>query len=218
MRSSIHWTAYLVAFGITVFIFAIGILLGAQLNQQSSQQLLEQSSKLGRQATELEVLSLLGRDAGNASEALCKLYASQARVLGEDTATYGRRLEALENARGAQDESVQSLKSEYMVLEIRDFLFVREVNRRCNDRINTILYFYSNRDCPACKSQGETLSRIRQGSPNDILVYSFDKDLPTNAVEALKESYGISKAPALVVNGKLMEGSQSEPQIKAALH
>ncbi|MFH1200627.1 MAG: thioredoxin family protein [Candidatus Micrarchaeota archaeon] len=217
MRQQIHWSAYAIALVITALVFAVGILLGVQLNQQSSQQLLDQSARLTRQSAELEVLSMIGREGFNASAPLCELYHSQARTLGDETASLGYKLTALEAARGPGDENVAALKSEYSLLEIRDYLFAKEVNRLCGGKLDLILYFYSNTACQTCKSQGEILSSIRKASPQFTLVYSFDAGLQGSAALVLKESLGVRSVPSIVANGRLLEGFQEASAISAAL-
>jgi hypothetical protein len=217
MRESAHWSAYIIALVITCLVFAVGILLGIQLNAASSQQLLDQSARLTRESAELEVLSMISREGLNASAPLCELYYAQARTLGDQTTSLGYKLTALEAARGPGDESVAALKSDYSLLEIRDYLFAKEVNHLCGGRLDIVVYFYSNSGGETCRRQGEILSSIRTASPQVTLVYSFDVNLQGSAVQVLKESFGVRTAPSVVANGKLLEGFQEAAAISSAL-
>lgn len=220
MKRNFHWSAYLLALIITSLVFAVGILLGLQLSAQANEQLMQDVTTLKGQSAQLEVLTLLsqegmGLNASNAT-ALCTLYQKQALSLNDDTAALGGKLTLLENQRGFDDPQTISLKEDYSVLEIRDYLFVQQVNRLCNAPFSTILYFYSNKHCDRCSEQGNIVTQVKSGRPN-TLVYAFDTDLNAPAISSLQQAYGITQAPALVANGRVLQGFQSAATIAQAL-
>ncbi|MFH1106776.1 MAG: hypothetical protein V1787_02675 [Candidatus Micrarchaeota archaeon] len=218
MERTINWSAYVLAFVVSILVFAVGVLLGIQLNQQAGQQLSEELDRLRFQTAETEVLALITKENLNSSPgALCSLYDRQIARLNEETSRLGQTLTVLEASRGASDADVRRLKADYFLLEIRDFLFVKQVNRECGDRFATILYFYDNSGCASCERQGETLSQVKAGDPSSILVYSFDAALNSSAVQLLRDAYGIALIPSVVVNGRLYSGPQEADQIRRAL-
>ena len=69
------------------------------------------------------------------------------------------------------------------------------------DKIDTILYFYSNKeDCNDCEQQGYVLSYIKKKYPS-VRVYSFDINIENQAIDIIKENYDINIAPSVVING-----------------
>lgn len=128
-----------------------------------------------------------------------------------DKITYGEQ--------NFSDQSqLETLKQQYSVLEVKDFLLTKQISQRCKQNIVTILYFYQNANvCPDCVSQGYVLDTLRQQYPQ-IRIYSFDATLDSSTVRALLSIYKIpSTLPALVINGKTESGLMTLDDIKKVL-
>ena len=115
-------------------------------------------------------------------------------------------------------EEILLLKQQYTLLEVKDFLFTKRVSERCNSGITTILYFYATKnECDNCVKQGYVLDAIREEYPK-VRIYSFDYNLDSSTVRALRTIYKIPETlPALVVNGRTYNGFISVEELKAAI-
>ncbi len=209
MTRPISWKTYAAAFLISAFLFGFGILVGIYLTQSVNDSLELQLESLKGRSGEVELLLSM-----NASQtALCPSLQAQLSEFDRHTTEFGSKLDLLENTRGRTDATVLRLKREYMVQQARDFLLVQRINAHCGTRIPTVLYFYTNQDCPDCTKQGLVGPPLKQKRP-DVLIYALDTDLHTPIVNALQSVYGVRAYPSLVVNGQTLTGLQSVEQIE----
>jgi hypothetical protein len=136
-------------------------------------------------------------------------------VLSDELSTLADKLSYAEAQEGIGSTDVQTLKEYYSLLEIKDFLLVQQIYKKCNTTPSTILYFYSNKgDCPECTRQGYVLTQLRQDHPK-LRVYNFDYDLNVNAIHTLTSLYKIPRnaLPALVMDGATYTGFKSTDDI-----
>jgi hypothetical protein len=130
-------------------------------------------------------------------------------TLSDELNTLGDKLSYAEQQQGIDSEDVVTLKKYYSLLEIKDALLMKKVYEKCAVRPISILYFYSNTDCPDCKNQGYVLTAIRQDHP-EVRVYTFDYNLSLSALKTLLSVYKIkTPLPAIVINDKVYSGFQS---------
>ena len=91
------------------------------------------------------------------------------------------RLAYTEETLGSDNEQVVSLKKQYSLLQIKDYLLMQKVSQKCSFKPIFILYFYTNvGDCTDCRREGEVLTYLRQTYPA-LRVYSFDYNLDLSA-------------------------------------
>lgn len=130
-------------------------------------------------------------------------------ILSDELDNLAAKLAYAESQHGAKDPDVLTLKQYYSLLEIKDYLLMKQIFRQCNASPISILYFYSNKgNCPECIKQGYVLTQLHQDHPS-LRVYAFDYDLDSNAIQTLISLYKIpSKLPALVINDSLYAGFQ----------
>ncbi|MBW2990140.1 hypothetical protein KY348_00370 [Candidatus Woesearchaeota archaeon] len=129
--------------------------------------------------------------------------------LSQQLYTLGTRLDFMESRLGTNNEEVIRLKQYYSLIEIRHWLFMREINQGCNQSNVLILYFYSNlNDCSKCEEQGYVLSYLHKKHP-DVMIYSFDKNMNNPALDTIKEEFNIHQAPTIVINTDAYPGYQS---------
>jgi glutaredoxin-related protein len=104
-----------------------------------------------------------------------------------------------------------SLKSEYMSLEIRDYLVANKINEKCNENASLILYFVSSANCPSCKDQGNQLTLAREST--GARVYTFDMDVNNSMVSALAGMFSISTYPSIVIDSTTYSGYMTADKI-----
>jgi hypothetical protein len=115
-----------------------------------------------------------------------------------------RRLKFMESQLGAGNESVLFIKKHYTLLQIKDYILLEELNRRCGQELFTILYFHGG-ECRDCRRQSLVLDQLVLDFPG-TRVYWLDRDVDTPAMKTLISLYGIDSAPTMVIDGKTHKG------------
>jgi glutaredoxin len=123
------------------------------------------------------------------------------------------KVKSLENQLGYFNQDVLSLKKYYSLLQIKDYLLMKEYHDRCKQNTVSILYFHDV-DCVECSKQSIILDKIVEEYP-EIRVYYFDKTTNTPALDTLSSIFKVQASPALVINDKLYSGYQDLAQIES---
>lgn len=204
------WQRYVGAFFITVFLFLTAFYLSNFFNNKKIEQIrsIENSIAIDILSSETQFNLLEEFSCGNIDDS----------ILSEELNNLASKIEySEENSIGSKEELL-GLRKYYSLLQIKDYLLMRKAEEKCNLKITSILYFYSNNKCADCRKQGFILTDIRQDYPN-VRVYSFDYNLDLSAIKALKRVYKIpdtgAELPALVIDGKTYEGIQTIETIKS---
>jgi len=193
-----HWQKYLLALFITVAIFGTVFYLTSRLDAQRLADI-----RTTQEAISIDILStetqfeLLGN--------LDCAAISANPVLSEELNNLAGRLSVAEENLGTDNPEVVSIKKQYSLLEIKDYLLMRQISDKCPKvKPVSILYFYSNLgDCQDCGRMGEVLTYLRQTYPG-LRVYSFDYNLDLGALETLISLNKIngSGLPAMVISDR----------------
>jgi hypothetical protein len=206
MHEPIDWKKYIIVFFITAALFASTFALSNYFNNKKIDELhtVEDKVSLDLMSSETE-FSLL-------QELSCKDISNT--VLSSELNSLADKITYSENTFGDTDPDVISLKKSYSLLEIKDYLLMKEITKRCGQQPVFILYFYTNDNCADCTKQGYVLTSLREQYPN-LRVYSFDYSLDLSAIAAMISIYKVpSQLPALVINGKAYSGFQSIDNIE----
>lgn len=195
---AMNYQKYVLAFLITVAIFGTAFYLTTRLDARRIAEIRET-----QEAISIDILStetqfeLLGNLDCNAL--------SENPVLSEELNELSSRLSVAEENLGATNAEVISLKKQYSLLQIKDYLLMREISGKCPQvKPVFVLYFYSNQgDCEDCGRTGEVLTYLRSTYPA-LRVYSFDYNLDLGALKTLVSINEINgyMLPAMVINGR----------------
>ena len=117
------------------------------------------------------------------------------------------RIEEYEKYNELSDE-YNLLKRQYAYVSIRTWILARNQFEKCGTDIVHGLYFYSA-DCEECVRQGEQLDKLsreisRQGK--DMIMFPIDFYMNETIISNLKEYYGVTTTPAIVVNDQVFQG------------
>jgi len=200
---------YAFALVLTILIFLIGVLLGGSIANLKLGKLAKLEREMKTKIMDLELQFLL------AEENPCD---SELPQLAEELYQIGGKLNYMEKQKGIDDPDVLELKKYYSMLQIRHWLFLRKVKKKCNKDLHLILYFYSNepKKCDRCADQGIILTYLRKKYPN-VRVYSFDVDLDCGAIKTLIKNFKIDLVPAVVVDGTLLSGFQEKDKLESMI-
>jgi hypothetical protein len=201
-----NWKNYIVVFFITCAIFFLTIWASNYFTNIKIDKLKGVEDKISIDLMSSEVqFSLL-------QEMSCKDISSS--ILSSELNSLADKISYSENNIGTENVDVISLKKYYSLLEIKDYLLIKEMSQRCGEKPIFILYFYKNDNCDECTKQGYVLTSLREKYPN-LRVYSFDYNLDLSAIRAMISIYKVSdNLPALVINGKVHSGFQSVEDIE----
>jgi thiol-disulfide isomerase/thioredoxin len=197
-----------IVFLLTIGLFAVAFLASQYVYSVRTQTVNDIEANINRQILESEIQFQL------LSDAACDDPDSPNIMLNEIN-SLAKKLENLESQRGDKDPEVVSLKKNYTLLLVKNYLLLRDRSTRCDEQYATIIYFYSTKDaCPDCEKAGIVLSDLRK-QYDRVHVYAIDYDLGLPAIETLKSIYRLngSKLPALVIDRKPYYGFKSKEDI-----
>jgi hypothetical protein len=202
MQQQFDWKKYITVFFITLALFLTALYLSNYFGNKKINQLKTIQDKISIDILSSETqFSLL-------SELSCKNISGS--VLSGELADLGHKLEWGQENLGNTDE-VSYIKKYYSLLEIKDYLLMKKISSRCNEKAAFILYFYTTaQNCSECEKQGIVLSALRAKYP-ELRVYSFDYSIDLSAVKAMLNIYKIKDTalPALVIDDELLTGFNS---------
>ena len=208
---SARWGSYLVAFVITALIFATALYASNYFNNQRINDIRATQDDISTDILSLETqFDLL-------QEHSCSDVAENT-ILPSELSSLGNQLSYMESQGPKNQDEVIRLKRLYSLLEIKDYLLMKQIASKCSLKPVFILYFYSNKgDCADCEKQGYALTALSQTYPQ-LRTYSFDYNLGVSALQTLVAVSDVEdRLPALYVNGKTYYGYQSVDDIQKIL-
>ena len=213
MENSFNLRKYVLVFFITLGIFAIIYLLSNFLFTQRVTQVKNMEANINQNILESEVQYALLEDTSCDSDEV-----TGSIVLVQQINELAKRLSYMEDQRGILDPEVISLKKYYSLLQVKDYLLLRERARQCKETPLSILYFYSNEgECTDCQKLGFVLTSMREDYGN-LHIYSFDYNLGLSVIETLKSIYKLKNdPPVLVINHKVYYGFKTREEIEALI-
>lgn len=202
--NNVDWKKIFVTLLITASLFLTAIYFSNYLGDKKINQVKDAQDKIS-----IDILSSETRFA-LLKQSSCEVLKGDS-ILSDELTSVGSRLEFLESTLGAKNEDVVGFKKYYSILEIKDYILMKEVSARCKLIPHFVLYFYSTKDnCSDCVKQWYVLTEIRNKYP-DLRLYSFDYDIDLSAVRSLIQIYKIkdTELPALVLDDDLLTGFHS---------
>jgi thiol-disulfide isomerase/thioredoxin len=212
---------YLYAGILTIFLYSLGFLSGIYISQKSSadQPVAQLRAEIQKLGVNLEALQLQQLYISASETAMgCSFLVTDINKIQEDlNAFYQKlphRLEEFES-NGQTNPQYEEIKKEYMLVSLRVWLLSTIAKDKCKKDIVPILYFYSS-SCSDCIKQGSILDVVRNETPS-IAVFTIDLRLDEQIVNTIKETYNITKTPALVIHNKVYETLMEPEMIRVAI-
>lgn len=198
---------------LTASVFTIGILIGLLVNSQRTS-FLEQENKMQRldydsiQLQYLYLVNILEKEKNclTATKALEKQIS--------DLGVLGGRLENFIQDNTANLNEYNLLKREYILAELRYWLFIRNIKDLCEDDSVSLLYFYSNERCNDCRTQGIILNQIKSDLKDKILIFSLDYDAVNEPLlSMIKNQYAVTDLPTLIIDDDVYPGFKNSEDL-----
>ncbi len=190
-----HLKMYIFALLATVALFLIAFGISVYINNKKTENLKSDEDKIAVNILSLETeYDLLTKSS-------CESFDSNA--LRQDLDTLSSKLSFMEDQLGSDNQDVLRLKRYYTILEIKDYLLMQNISKQCKTPLVSILYFYSEKDCPDCQTQDYLLGGIADEYGNSVAIYKFDYDIDLPVLKTLITLHNVpAKAPAYDINGK----------------
>lgn len=203
---------YFTVFIITLGVFALVFLLSNYLYSERINQVKNIEDNISRNILESEIQYSLLADVS------CEENIDNSPVMIDEINNLTKRLSYMEEQRGTEDAEVISLKKYYSLLQVKDYLLLRERAKQCGQKPLTILYFYSNEgDCEECRKLGYVLTSMREDY-DQLHIYAFDYNIGLSVIDTLKSIYKLEdKQPILVINRKPYYGFKTRSEIEALI-
>lgn len=136
-------------------------------------------------------------------------------VLSQELNSIAEKLTYAEENLGVTNPEVIRLKKYYSVLQVKDYLLMKQVDQKCKQKLIFILYFYSNKgDCADCKKEGYVLTDLREEYP-ELRVYSFDYNLDFPIIKTLQAVFKLKNTlPAIIIGDETHYGFKSREEIE----
>ncbi|KKR30511.1 MAG: hypothetical protein A3C62_02520 [Candidatus Zambryskibacteria bacterium RIFCSPHIGHO2_02_FULL_39_16] len=198
---------YIIAFVITTVIFGTAIFVSNLLNQKKLEDVRSIENRVA-----LDILSSETQFA-LLEETSCRDIGPG--FLSKELGSLGEKLSYAENQTEFNTEDIEYLKRFYFLLEIKDYLLMKRLMKKCSIEPTFILYFYSTKDaCEDCERVGYVLTALRDKYP-DLRVYSFDYHFDVEAINTLVSIYKVKPdLPALIINGETYYGFHSVEELE----
>ncbi len=200
---------YIAAFLITAVIFMAGVYVGTLFDQNIMNSLGQNVNTISERLAASEMLYLI-----EDSPAYCPIFTEELGRIDSDTDRLGTKLTYMEGDKGVVDPE---LKKSYFMLELKSYLLSKKVKERCGANHSTALYFYSNANCSRCREQGLELTAAKQRLGDGLRVYSFDGDMDSTVVEALKKENSVTTYPTIIVAGRKLASFTPAASIISAI-
>ena len=204
------WKKYLLVFLITATIFVTAIYISNAINSKRITEIKTiqdtVSTDILSSETQFSLLSELScKEAGNS-------------LLSSEISDLGQKISYSESNSGSNTAEIIQLKKYYSLLEIKDYLLMKQVSEKCGKKFMFALYFYDQSSkCPDCDKASYALTYLRQKYP-DLRVYSFDYGLDLSAISTIIQIFGIKNdLPAIVIGDQTINGFKDKETLEKIL-
>ena len=206
------WTRYILALIVTIAIFFIAFSVSGMFANKKIDEVRAIQDKIST-----DILSIETRFALLGSTSCEHVVANDdfEKGLTDELNMLANQVKFMESERGAVDPDVLLIKEKYNLLQIKDYLLMKDLGNRCNRNITSILYFHSQ-DCSDCKKESIILDELHNKYP-EVRIYWIDKDFSTPAIETIISMFHVKETPSIFLAGKLKTGLVSIEDITKML-
>jgi len=208
---------YFIAALLTLFVFIFGLMLGLVIEGKRLQYIesVNRIEKLDYSSLQLQYAYIDQLSQEKNCDAVSKTFERSVKSLIETS----ERLENYQKNANINKEEFTILKREYILAQLNYWLLAQKTKEICNRDLVTILYFYSvDKECPNCEEQAFVLTYLKNEFKDKLLIFALDSTYTDEPmIEMLKDQYGISRYPSLIIEGNVFEGFVSKDRIIEAI-
>lgn len=125
------------------------------------------------------------------------------------------RMEAYKAAVNFNRAEFDDLSRNYVLDNLRYWLFAKKTKELCDLDFVTVLYFYSDKECSICPDQGIILSYYKKLLGDKLLVFPINTDLQGSeaSIDMLARRYNVTAYPTIIVEESRYEGVVSKGEL-----
>ncbi len=203
------WFKYIVTFILTAGIFATVFYISNMLDAKRLDEVRSIQDKITTDLLSSETQFAL---LNNSS---CSTTTDPTSILTSEISRLSERLGYMEDQFGSNNPEVISLKKNYSLLLIKDYLLLSEISQKCHTKAVYVFYFYSSDNCEDCRREWYVISALRDKYPT-LRVYAFDTNLDLSAINTLREMYRVTDVfPTFAFEGKTLVGYKTVEELEA---
>ena len=126
------------------------------------------------------------------------------------------RMEAYKASVNFNRAEFDDLSRNYVLDNLRYWLFARKTKELCDLDFVTVMYFYSDKECSICPDQGVILSYYKKLFGDKLLVFPINADLQGSeaSIDMLAGRYNVTAYPTIIVEEIKYEGVVSKGGLK----
>lgn len=195
---------YILAFVFSGLIFIVGVFVGSFLSNERVSYLKDIAYKqqLDYKSLELQSLYLTSFELKNES---CLAFKKILEKSLSDVAEAQLKVEAYMKQKN--DDRYIDMKREYSMAQIRYLLLDTKIREICKFDTASLLYFYSDKECPDCGPQGTVLTYLKEKIKDRLLIFSLDFDFSQEPlIDLFEVKYNVTMVPSIVINNTLYSG------------
>lgn len=207
MNRKVSTKKYLIAFILTVVIFAVGILVGIMFEQvklsHSEQTILNEKVNLRSLQLQMKYIESGLADCNTLN-----------RILETNIDELSKKMDEVINYEKksffSQEEFELQLQ-DYFLTEIQFLLISQEIDEQCSKNNVKIVYFYDENEFD---TQGKILDYLKKRFGSRLLVFSLDSTFNKEPmINTLLISYNITKFPSVVIDNDILQGHRDVEEL-----
>ena len=214
----VHWTRYILAFGITTLILVTAVLTYLVVDNSRVRLLDLQSRELQTSYDSAQVQQLFLTSTLSSNESCPVLSA----VLDASIKQLSASLDDVQRVRAStaiNTKELELIERRYLNDNIRYWMFAKKMKTSCNLDIVTILYFTKAKNCVECERQGEVLTYYKRKLKDALLVFPLNIELEEKEpiLSVLRAKYTVTTTPGIVIEDQSYIVPLSNQEVKDAL-
>jgi len=203
---------------LTILVFSLGVSLGLIIDNERVDWLRSEArqQEVMYQGLQLQYMYISELET---SEDICPVLEA---TLEDSIADLGHTLDTLETSQQdtqVNNDEYQLIKHRYIIDNLRYWMFVNKMKTVCKKDLVTILYFYSQDNCPICPDLGVVLTYYKKIFDDRLLIFPINVDLENDEpmISILRKQYSIETVPTLIIEDEKHEGLLSKEELKKEL-
>ena len=207
VQRTLSLSRILVALIIAALIFCLGVALGFLLDGQRIQWVQYQSQQQKSDYESLQWQYLFLTSSTDKNQTCVVLQAALQKSIIDLGASLDK-IQSYKKESQINQKDYEIIERSYLIDNLKYWLLASKTKKECGEDYVTILYFYSEKNCPSCPDQGVILTYYKKLYEEKLLVFPIDLDMENQetSLVILRNLYNITKLPSIAVEDKKYEG------------
>jgi len=201
---------------LALVVLSFGLILGFLIDNERVRWVIQtnREQEVDFSSLQLQYLYISGLEQSNAS---CSVFKKALETSMADLGETLDKLLAYQKDSGINENEYGLLTRKYALDNLRFWIFAQKTRALCDLNFVTVLYFYSEKQCPICPSQGVLLTYFKKKFGDDLLVFPINVDLNENLVKIVTTRYNITSYPSLVVDKDEISGFTDKDTLRSLI-